>query len=484
MKYNRKIFLIIVIIACTIIFSCASSSRGNDQTREIETTDIISLDDAIEKSAFEVTNKLPKGTRIAIVAFSSEHENLSNYIMDELTGALVDGKLEVADRRNLAYVYRELNFQMSGDVSDETAISIGKFLGAKYVVTGQFVKAGNRYRYRLSCINIETAIQESSTRLNVRNDNILRNLIADVRQASFITVVADYGERTNIQPLTAGTYLDRGILFASRHEWNMAIADFTEAISLDRKLASAYVLRGRALYASASYVTSVGQNFSNVITTITDDWNKSTERQNLYNRAIADFTEAIRLEPNSAHAYRERGVAYSDKGDQDRAITDLNHAIRIAPNYVLAYNNRGNIYRRRKEYDRAIADYNQAIKLDPNFARAYMNRGGTYADKGDYTRAIVDRTQAIQLAPNDAVIYNNRGGDYYALGDYDRAIIDYNQSIRLDPNNSITYANRAVAYFAKGDYARAIADYETALRIDPNNDNIRKGLEYVRQQRR
>jgi hypothetical protein len=177
--------------------------------------------------------ELPNGTRVAIVAFNSEYTNLSNYIMDELTGALVDGRLEVAERRNLEYVYNELNFQMSGDVSDEIAVSIGKFLGARYVITGQLVKAGDPYRYRLSGINVKTAIQESSTRLNVHNDRTLQNFVTDIRQTSAVTTVADYGKRQSASLRAAGTYLDRGILFASRSDWNMAIVDFTEAIKLE-----------------------------------------------------------------------------------------------------------------------------------------------------------------------------------------------------------------------------------------------------------
>src|SRR5260370_13509566 len=46
-------------------------------------------------------------------------------------------------------------------------------------------------------------------------------------------------------------------------------------------------------------------------------------------RAIADFTEAIRLKPNYSHAYDNRGVAYPDKGDPNRAIADLTEAIRL-----------------------------------------------------------------------------------------------------------------------------------------------------------
>jgi tetratricopeptide (TPR) repeat protein len=281
---------------------------------------------------------------------------------------------------------------------------------------------------------------------------------------------------------TAETYLDRGILFASRNEWDMAIADFTEAIALDSNLATAYIFRARALFAKASYVTSIGENFNSVITTITLGWNDSTESQILYDQAIADFTTAIELDPNLAQAYRERGVAYSDKGDNNHALADLNQAIRLAPNYAMAYNNRGNIHRRMGNYDLALADYDQAIRIDPNFARAYMNRGGTYRNKGDYNRAISDHTQAINIAPNDAVTYNERAGDYSDIGDYDRAIVDYTQAIRLDPNYAVTYGNRGAAYYANGDFAHAIADYEMALRIDPNNDDFRISLEYIRQQ--
>lgn len=132
----KKLYL--WVIAVSILASCATTGNSgaglsSDESIAWSATDGLSLDEAIEQSVVEVVEELTAGTRIAIVAFSSEHDSLSNYILDELTGAFVDRKLEVVDRRNLAYVYRELNFQMSGEVSDETAVSIGKFLGARYV---------------------------------------------------------------------------------------------------------------------------------------------------------------------------------------------------------------------------------------------------------------------------------------------------------------------------------------------------------------
>ncbi|MDR0602537.1 MAG: tetratricopeptide repeat protein, partial [Treponema sp.] len=273
----------------------------------------LSLDQAIAASAVDIAGKLPPGTRVAVVAFESPHRNLSDYIMDEVTGALVDGSLEVADRNNLEYVYKELNYQMSGDVSDEEAVGIGKFLGARYVVTGELVDLGRRCRYRLNGINVQTARHESSTRLDVRNDGDFQELSAALQKAPPQAVrTASCGAADASTPQTAGTFLDRGIAFASRKDYEAAIADFSRAIALD---------------------------------------------------------------PQNKIAYRDRGEAYYSKGDYDRAIADFGQAIRLDPADAVAYNNRGLVYRAKWDYDRAIADYTQAIRLDPADAAAYINRG-------------------------------------------------------------------------------------------------------------
>ena len=71
----------------------------------------------------------------------------------------------------------------------------------------------------------------------------------------------------------------------------------------------------------------------------------------------------------------------------DRAIADFDQSIKLNPNDPLVYNNRGFAYRNKGETDRAIADYQQAIKLNPNYALAFYNRGIAYYDKRDFDRA-------------------------------------------------------------------------------------------------
>ena len=185
----------------------------------------------------------------------------------------------------------------------------------------------------------------------------------------------------------------------------------------------------------------------------------------------------------SVSALIRQGIEKIERGDYDGAIADYTQAIRLDPNNANAYGNRGIAYGEKGDYDRAIADYNQAIRLDPNDPAAYYNRGIAYRRNGDYDRAIADYTQAIRLDPNDPAAYYFRGAAYNRKGDYDHAIADYTEVIRLDPNEAGGYYNRGTAYSRKGDYDRAIADFEAALRINPNNADARRDLESVRQRR-
>ena len=66
------------------------------------------------------------------------------------------------------------------------------------------------------------------------------------------------------------------------------------------------------------------------------------------------------------------------KKEYDKAIADYDQAIRLDPKYAAAYHNRGLAWYAKKEYDKAIADYDEAIRLDPKYAVAYDNRGDAW----------------------------------------------------------------------------------------------------------
>jgi tetratricopeptide (TPR) repeat protein len=191
-----------------------------------------------------------------------------------------------------------------------------------------------------------------------------------------------------------------------------------------------------------------------------------------FDRALQDFAEVLKIEPDNAMAYLGNGLAYTNKGEYDRAIENLNQALKLNPNNAIIYSARGLAYYSKKEYDLAIADYGKAMELDPNNSFLddwYNNRGNAYYAKGDDDHALVDYTRAIALSPRSALYVDNRGNVYFRKKDYERAIADYDQALKLNPSFADAYNHRGNAQFEKGDYDRAIADYGEAIRLSANN---------------
>ena len=81
--------------------------------------------------------------------------------------------------------------------------------------------------------------------------------------------------------------------------------------------------------------------------------------------------------PNDAKSYCERGIAYYKKREYDKAIADYSEAIKLKPDYAEAYSNRAKAYLKKADFDRAIVDYTKAIELNPQDVDAYYTRGET-----------------------------------------------------------------------------------------------------------
>ncbi len=165
--------------------------------------------------------------------------------------------------------------------------------------------------------------------------------------------------------------------------------------------------------------------------------------------------------------YTNRGNEWRAKGDFDGAIADYDQAIRLDPKYVNAYINRGNAWGSRGYGDRAIADYDQAIRLDPKNAIPYRSRGFTWGAKGDNERAIADYDQAIGLDPKDVLAYRGRCFARTTAGNLPQALSDCDQALRLRPNDAYTMGHRGVLYVRLGRLDDAIVEYDAALKLAP-----------------
>jgi len=179
------------------------------------------------------------------------------------------------------------------------------------------------------------------------------------------------------------------------------------------------------------------------------------------------WNDVIRNYPLDPVAYHNRALAFKDAGDYERAIADFTTALSINPQFIDAYNNRGLAYKNKKEFKKALADFDTALSLSPRYAKAWCNRGLTCTVIGEYQRAIADLNQALALDPQFAIACYNRGNAYAAIAENDRAIADYTQALSIDPCYAEAYNNRANLFLKEKLYDRAIADYSQALKYKP-----------------
>jgi TolB-like protein len=120
----------------------------------------VSLDGAITGALEGIHQKAPLGAVVAVAQFQADSPKLSDYVLGELSGGLVNrGQVKVVERQqiNMDLVTKSLAFDMTGAVSDESAQFIGHFLGAQYLVLGSMMDVGNGYRFRVEMVQVETA---------------------------------------------------------------------------------------------------------------------------------------------------------------------------------------------------------------------------------------------------------------------------------------------------------------------------------------
>jgi tetratricopeptide (TPR) repeat protein len=272
-----------------------------------------------------------------------------------------------------------------------------------------------------------------------------------------------------------------GFSHAKRGELELAASAFSSVIGDDPNDARAFFYRG-VVYAAMSKP----------------------------DKAVADYTETIRLAPRLAIPYFFRGYVFERTGNSEKALADYDKAIDLDSDLAAAYVYRGRHLGRLRRYDEAIEDLNSALRLSPKSARPFFERGNVYRDiygdlKGTsaaigfvleksikdeeliaetkrledkakiaFARAIADYTEAIKIKQDDFSAVCRRGLCYHFHGDHDLAIADFSAAIRIDPNAAFVYILRGQAYAGSGNDVKAEQDFARALELGADAAEIEK----------
>ena len=116
------------------------------------------FENAVYRAAWAILENLPENSTVAVLSIASEDAELAEFVIEEMVYNIVaTRKFRVVDRRSLDAIQKEAKFQYSGDVDDNSAVSIGRLLGANVVITGSVGGTGVTRRIRAKALHVQTA---------------------------------------------------------------------------------------------------------------------------------------------------------------------------------------------------------------------------------------------------------------------------------------------------------------------------------------
>lgn len=163
-------------------------------------------------------------------------------------------------------------------------------------------------------------------------------------------------------------------------------------------------------------------------------------------------------------------VALSEKSYDD-AVKFYSEAIKIDPEYAIAYNNRGITYFEDDDLISSITDYTKAIRIDGNFTDAYFNRANSLIGLGRYDEALEDLNVVKVAYPDSSYVHFALGLSYDGLMLHQEAIESFEKAKSLHPDNAETYLNLAVVYYHLKQFDKANEYLSQAFSRDSNNSN-------------
>ena len=192
--------------------------------------------------------------------------------------------------------------------------------------------------------------------------------------------------------------------------------------------------------------------------------------------AVAEFKEAIRLDPEFVEAHYNLGLTYHDQGKFELAVAEHQEAIGLAPDLAEAHNGLGMAYYGLGRLDEAIAAYQEAVELDTALSDAHFNLGHAYSDLGQHEQALAAYQGAARLAPDDHEIHHNIGVAYIKQGLVNEAIEAWETAADIDPDFAETHYALGLAYIDVERFAEAVDELNEVLRLEPDRDRAYKHL--------
>jgi tetratricopeptide (TPR) repeat protein len=200
---------------------------------------------------------------------------------------------------------------------------------------------------------------------------------------------------------------------------------------------------------------------------------------NMHADAAGAAKQAIMLKADYPEAYNELGYANRMLGGQqpkgspraqqlfNEAIADYREAVRLKPGYGLAYTGLGDVYYvDLKQYRQSVPAYEQSIRISPNNARVRYNLGWCYNDANRYAEAGEQLREAVRLKPEYFEAHTELGFSYYKLHRLPAALEELRTAVRLKPEYAMSHYYAGLVFIEQGNKVGAQEQFRILQRLD------------------
>ena len=209
------------------------------------------------------------------------------------------------------------------------------------------------------------------------------------------------------------TLFNKGLEYLQLSNFSKAIESFTGIIKIQPNLPMVYIYRGIS-FEQLDENDKALSDYNFAVNYLPDDYKYigyyyrgfSYQLTGNLDNAVKDLTNAINLAPadpdllfNLCLALYNRGCIYKHIKEDDKAFADFTEVLKINPDYGKAYDGRGDVFEHRGKYDEAISEYDKAIKFGYCHSIVYLNRGFCYLKKLNTKKAIEDFKTVLKIDP-------------------------------------------------------------------------------------
>lgn len=416
------------------------------------------------------------GKSVAVMSFNNITKNpaddwMGSGIAETVTADLkkIEG-ITVIGRERVYETLRRWGVAQNADVDTTLATSVGREVGARWILTGGYQKISEMLRITARVVEVETGevfrtvkIDGSMKDIFDLQDKIVYELSQglDLSLRSGEREYIEQKETDVIEAYEAYCKAEEKIMIGSRQALEEAIELLKHAIRLDLNYAHAYAGLGYAYTLKGQFLTI----------------------PSFFDEAVELFQKAIEMQPMMADGYSGLGMAFIAMGRDDDAIGALRRAMSFAPQDARVHSALGRAYAIGKGMFReALPEYEQALKINPESGWAAQQIALTSAYLGEYERGIEAARLAIKaqeqsVSGHEGVqligSYGRLAHLYILQGKYDDAVAECYRELIFLRNSTHALKERTLietnqklvsAYMRQDNPADALNAYEQLTR--------------------